>query len=885
MLFERVSGAGRRQRLKGYGSQGDLLKMKRSPFLTNLALSAVLLSQAALVPAGAQTRAEGSGDGFEALTTYAQELTRLPRRAGNVSADDGASVRVVMRALARGAGRNNPLVVTEDLAAGGALVESLARRVASGDVPASLRGQRIFRLDAGRLLSETGGAEFARRFDAVLREAGRPAGRVVLFLENLDGLLSASAEGQARAALDSLARAVERGSVRLVGTITPAAFELRLARDERFEGRFQEVYLDRPESAQSGDEEDSGAAAGAQADAPGFVGDKISPDLRAALGGADAGGRVPVILQGEDLRDGALREFLKSNGARVGASYAGLGAQLVEVPAGAVERLAELRGVSHLSLDREVGALGGHVSKTTGKDDVENDEVVSATGVVTVRKLDGKSIGIAVLDSGVYAAHRMFKGRDGKSRVVYSKDFTGEGRTDDPYGHGTHVAGLAAGNGQIANGAYEGVAPDASIVNLRVLNSQGTGKVSSLLSALNWLLANRTYYNVRVVNVSLGASAADSYRNDPVCRAVRKLVDAGVVVVAAAGNDGKNAAGRKVYGQIHSPGHEPSALTVGAVNTFGTDTRADDGVATYSSRGPTRGSWLDAAGVRHYDNLVKPDLVAPGNKLVSAESVSNLLVRLTPALASNVSSAPDSEMMSLSGTSMATPVVAGSAALLLQVNPKLTPNMVKAIMMYTAQQLRGFNTFEQGAGQLNVAGAVTLAKIVRADLTAATPVGTPVFTRVPGAPYTTIAGYTFPWSGGVIVGHTFATGYGLALYQKVYGLGTLLGDGVTSADGALLADRTAWSSGVVMSDQILTSKGSMMSDGVHFCAAGALLGDGTLLGDGSIMGDGVVMSDGAMLGDAVIMGDNTRAMLALLYGDPTAAMAAVKDGGVINLNY
>jgi subtilisin family serine protease len=131
-------------------------------------------------------------------------------------------------------------------------------------------------------------------------------------------------------------------------------------------------------------------------------------------------------------------------------------------------------------------------------------------------------------------------------------------------------------------------------------------------------LANRLLYNIKVVNMSLGAPAIDSYRNDPLCRAVRRLVDAGVVVVAAAGNNGKNGAGQKIYGQIHSPGDEPSAITVGASNTFGTNPRGDDTVTTFSSRGPTRGSWTGADGVKHYDNLVKPDLVAPGNKLVYA---------------------------------------------------------------------------------------------------------------------------------------------------------------------------------------------------------------------------------------------------------------------------
>ena len=120
--------------------------------------------------------------------------------------------------------------------------------------------------------------------------------------------------------------------------------------------------------------------------------------------------------------------------------------------------------------------------------------------------------------------------------------------------------------------------------------------------------------------MSLGAPAIDSYKNDPMCRAARALVDAGIVVVAAAGNNGKDANGKKVYGQIHSPGNEPSVITVGAANTFGTDSHADDVVASYSSRGPTRSSYTDENGVKHYDNLIKPDLVAPGNKLIFAES-------------------------------------------------------------------------------------------------------------------------------------------------------------------------------------------------------------------------------------------------------------------------
>src|SRR5207245_6820117 len=137
---------------------------------------------------------------------------------------------------------------------------------------------------------------------------------------------------------------------------------------------------------------------------------------------------------------------------------------------------------------------------------------------------------------------------------------------------------------------------------------------------------NKDKYNIRIVNMSLGTPAVSTYKNDPVCRAARALVDAGIVVVAAAGNNGKDANGRKIYGQIHSPGNEPSVITVGAANTFGTDARSDDTVTTYTSRGPTRSYWTDPDNTRHYDNLIKPDLVAPGNKIVGAAATANYLL-------------------------------------------------------------------------------------------------------------------------------------------------------------------------------------------------------------------------------------------------------------------
>src|SRR6185503_3172701 len=206
-----------------------------------------------------------------------------------------------------------------------------------------------------------------------------------------------------------------------------------------------------------------------------------------------------------------------------------------------------------------------------------------------------------------------------------------------------------------------------------------------------------------------------------------------------AGNDGTDSTGRKIYGRIHAPGNDPSVITVGASNTLGTDSRADDVVTTYSSRGPTR-SYRTEDGVKYYDKIIKPDLVAPGNKLISAEGRGNQIVSQFPQLECTPGSNSNHKMMRMSGTSMATPLVSGAVSLLLQANQKLTPNLVKMMLMYTAPPLDVYNMLEQGAGQLNIEGAIRLAKLVRTDLTTTTPLGDPLLTvATPPVPQTTIA--------------------------------------------------------------------------------------------------------------------------------------------------
>lgn len=599
-------------------------------------------------------------------------------------------------------------------------------------------------------------------------------------------------------------------------------------------------------------------------------GDKVSPDLRKKERKAKDSKKdelVPVILQITGSPSSGLRQLLRRSGIKVKKEFQNFNSQAIDLPTSAVDELAAFPEVNVVAFDAEIKSMG-HVSLTTGADMARANTGALNPGV------DGTDIGIAVLDSGLDTGHVSFLSKNGNSRIRFSKDFTGENRVDDPYGHGTHVASIAAGNGRVSDAKYLGIAPNADIINLRVLNGQGAGSVSKVLSALDWVMSNRSVYNIRVVNMSLGMPAIQSYKFDPVCLAVRKLVDAGIVVVAASGNNGKDAAGRKIYGAIHSPGIEPSAITVGASNTFGTNSRADDTVTTYSSRGPTRSFWTDAAGVRQFDNLLKPDLVAPGNKIINAEADYNLLVTQHPQLDAGVTDANNRRQMYLNGTSMATPVVAGAAALLLQANPKLTPNMVKAILTYTSQKLSGVNKFEQGAGQLNVEGAVRLARLVRTDLSVLTGLGLPLLIALPPAQQSTIAGFTFSWAGKVNLDSAFASGVNLITkYQKIYRLGVIGSDGVIITNGVITSD------GVVISDGVIIGDGVIIADGV-------IASDGVIIADGVIIGDGVIIADGVIASDGVIIADlSLQAQSAAFEGDLTDFDQPVVDTGMDCLIY
>ena len=233
--------------------------------------------------------------------------------------------------------------------------------------------------------------------------------------------------------------------------------------------------------------------------------------------------------------------------------------------------------------------------------------------------VQGAGVGVVLVDSGIHvnADLSLFS-----SAVVYSENFSSDSDTDDHYGHGTHVAGLIAGNGRNSLYGYpqdiHGVSPGVRLINLKVLDSQGMSTDAQVIQAIDRAITLKQLHpewNIKVLNLSLGRPVYEVSSHDPLCREVEEAWLAGITVVVAAGNDGRlNAAGTHGYGTIASPGNDPLVITVGSINTESTPDRTDDLMTTYSSKGPTL-----------VEHVVKPDLVAPGNKLFSVLAPGSLL--------------------------------------------------------------------------------------------------------------------------------------------------------------------------------------------------------------------------------------------------------------------
>jgi serine protease AprX len=487
-------------------------------------------------------------------------------------------------------------------------------------------------------------------------------------------------------------------------------------------------------------------------------GQKMGP-LAARRAGLALGSSRVIITAADTNQLPDVADAIDQAGGRRGRALPIIDAYVADMPNAALFSLSHNPHISHIALDR---AIVGTMERTGA--------TIGATAIREEFGYDGSGVGVAVIDSGITSWHDDLTGGGSLQRVDGFVDFVnGRDTAYDDYGHGTHVAGIIAGNGMDSSGARSGIAPNARLIVLKALDASGTGRVSDVIAAMHYVLVKRAELNIRVVNLSIATGVYESYDDDPLTRAAERLVRAGVVVVAASGNYGHDSQGRIIYGGITAPGNAPSVLTVGASSHMGTADRSDDRIAGFSSRGPTA-----------IDLAAKPDLVAPG---VGIESLSDpgsaFYTTQSPYLLEGTVPTTYLPYLSQSGTSMAAPVVSGTVALMLQANPSLTPNQVKAILQYTAQVYPRYDPLTEGAGFLNAKGAVDLARAIAT--------GTPAFSP--------------EWSGQMIWGNRLVTG------------------------GWLTADANAWSSDVTWGSST-TRDGLPIEFGLR-CASAACEGGAT----------------------------------------------------------
>jgi serine protease AprX len=437
-----------------------------------------------------------------------------------------------------------------------------------------------------------------------------------------------------------------------------------------------------------------------------------------------AGPAVKLVVRERNAQSSHAERLVRRLGGRVTRRLPIVDGFAAEVPAAGLSELERSGPVAALWSDGRVAMADADDEdddEDADADDIDDDEDADADDIdddddlasydgvpgntvwrdaiglgAIERDYDGEGVAVAVVDTGVSSA------ADLSENVAARVDFTPGNDGIDRFGHGTHIAGIVAGDGASSRGKWRGVATDADLVSIKVAGPDGATDVSVVLAALQWVVANKDRFGIRVLNLSFGTDSTRSYLTDPLDYAVERVWRSGILVVTAAGNRGPDA------GSISKPGDDPVVLTVGAADVRGTVDRADDEVAPFSSRGPTA------------DGVAKPDLVAPGISIVSVRA------RDSAADLNRPLARVDWGYFKGSGTSQAAAIVSGIAALLFEAAPQLTPDEAKAALVATSSGLDG----QPGAGRgLVDAGAALAAVRARTYATAEA-----------GAPYTAATG-------------------------------------------------------------------------------------------------------------------------------------------------
>ena len=497
----------------------------------------------------------------------------------------------------------------------------------------------------------------------------------------------------------------------------------------------------------------------------GSLTNKLSTELQSAAKTSS----IQVIIQWNVATGAATTQKIAALGGNVLSEFSAMNSGVYSIPPSALNALTTDSEVKFISIDRSVHKRSLLVQSAGPAVATINAPYAWNVGFT------GVGVGVAVVDSGIDQDNNI---GIAMNAPIYFEDFTGlttKGKSGphgygspDWYGHGQHIAGIIASNGKDSTcpsctTSFIGVAPGVSLINLKVLDASGEGSDSSVIAAINRAIALKNTYNIRVMNLSLGRPVYESYTQDPLCQAVEAAWKAGIVVVVSAGNDGRdNTFGNEGYGTINAPGNDPYVLTVGAMRDMGTPDRSDDLIASYSSKGPTM-----------IDHIVKPDVVAPGNQVISLLAQRGTIALNNPqnivALAAYQNNAPrtgaiptepsydpssntqppnvkigpgySNQYYLMNGTSMAAAVVSGAVADLLQAAPGLTPDQVKMLLMETSSKtfptvstvvdsISGqtytsyYDIFTIGAGYIDLKGALAMANQVPTGVTALSPTAT-----------------------------------------------------------------------------------------------------------------------------------------------------------------
>jgi serine protease AprX len=390
---------------------------------------------------------------------------------------------------------------------------------------------------------------------------------------------------------------------------------------------------------------------------------------------------IEAIVQFDaGVSPGAAKSQTTASGGRVFAELALIHGLAAKMTASQASSLALRPDVHSVSMNTEItpqGGPGGFSESgpgfsppvSSGSLKTTYDQTLGVTGLWRVG-VTGAGVGVAVIDTGIDGQLSDFRAQDGGSRVVATA-VTNSGATTalDTYGHGTDVAGIIAGDSDgrsssiHSRGRYVGVAPRANLISVKVADDNGDATVLNVIYGLQFAVDHQSQYNIRVINLSLDSTTPQSYTTDPLDAAVEAAWQHGIVVVAAAGNRG-TASDAVQY----SPANDPYAITVGATDENGTANPNDDSIADWSSRGTTQ------------DGVQKPDVYAPGAHIASVLAPDSVFAS---ACASCI---VGGHYIVASGTSLATPMISGLIADVLQIHPGWTPDQVKGVLTSQAVQ-------------------------------------------------------------------------------------------------------------------------------------------------------------------------------------------------------